>query len=205
MATIQTAKAVMRKKCRHSLSLISDEDKMRQSEIISRKLINLPEFEASQRISIYLSTAEEVRTEPIMKKILASNKTCFIPHYSGTSMKMVALKSLQDYEDLPLTNWNIKQPRDDDVRRDALETGGLDLIVMPGLAFSLAGARLGRGKGYYDSYLKKCFEYGNKPITVALCFHQMLFDNIPVIPGSDMFVNKVIYPDEADLMESRTR
>jgi 5-formyltetrahydrofolate cyclo-ligase len=33
---------------------------------------------------------------------------------------------------------------------------GLDLIIIPGLAFSKSGARCGRGKGYYDTYLQKC-------------------------------------------------
>lgn len=69
----------------------------------------------------------------------------------------------------------------------------------------MAGARLGRGKGYYDAYLKRCYEHGYKPVTVSLCFHQLLFDNIPVIPGSDMFVDKVLYPDAADLIENILR
>ena len=87
------------------------------------QLLSLPEFQASKRISIYLSTPEEVQTDQILKHIVGSKKTCFIPHYCGPSMKMVPLKSLEDYESLPLTKWNIKQPRDDDIRPDALETG----------------------------------------------------------------------------------
>ncbi|CAE1296726.1 MTHFS [Acanthosepion pharaonis] len=203
--TIQTAKAVLRKKCKNTLSLLSDVDKNLQSDILTKKLLSLPEFQASKRISVYLSTPEEVQTDQILKYMMANKKTCFIPHYCGPSMKMVPLQSLEDYESLPLTKWNIKQPRDDDIRSDALETGGLDLIIMPGLAFSMAGARLGRGKGYYDAYLKRCYEHGYKPVTVSLCFHQLLFDNIPVIPGSDMFVDKVLYPDAADLMENILR
>nr|CAD7203571.1 unnamed protein product [Timema douglasi] len=58
--------------------------------------------------------------------------------------------------------------------------GGLDLIVVPGLAFSREGARLGRGKGYYDTYLTKCCQLQNtSPVTVGLAFKQQLLDKIP--------------------------
>ena len=36
---------------------------------------------------------------------------------------MVKLSSMDDYASLPETKWKIKQPADDDVRPDALETG----------------------------------------------------------------------------------
>ena len=47
---------------------------------------------------------------------------------------MLHLRSYQDYMSLPETAWKIKQPPDDDEtgREEALEGGGLDLILMPG-------------------------------------------------------------------------
>ena len=38
-------------------------------------------------------------------------------------MKMVKLESWEDYEKLPENKWKIKQPADDDIRQDALDTG----------------------------------------------------------------------------------
>jgi len=54
-------------------------------------------------------------------------------------------------------------------------------MLVPGLAFSRSGQRLGRGKGYYDSYLQRYRQLpGMRPvITIALAFKQQIFDNIP--------------------------
>lgn len=38
-------------------------------------------------------------------------------------MKMLALHSMEDYNTLPLTKWNIKQPESAVGRENALETG----------------------------------------------------------------------------------
>ena len=50
-------------------------------------------------------------------------------------MEMVLLRDWADYESLPRTKWDIKQPADGEARQEALEdrAGGLDLILMPGL------------------------------------------------------------------------
>ena len=38
-------------------------------------------------------------------------------------MQMLRIQNLEDYNTLPLTKWNIKQPNADEGREDALETG----------------------------------------------------------------------------------
>lgn len=66
---------------------------------------------------------DEVDTFPLLKAAISAGKECFIPHYKGSQMTMVKLSSMEDYERLPVTKWNIKQPADDDIRPDAIETG----------------------------------------------------------------------------------
>lgn len=74
-------------------------------------------------------------------------------------------------------------------------TGGLDLIFLPGLGFDKDGNRLGRGKGYYDTYLKRCVQHQEvKPYTMALAFKEQICPQIPV-DEHDMKVDEVLYED----------
>ena len=73
---------------------------------------------------------------------------------------------------------------------------GLDLILMPGLGFTRTGDRLGRGKGYYDSYLEKCKNVmGKMPHTVALSFYEQICDLIPTSPH-DVPIDVVLFEDK---------
>ncbi|KAK3609115.1 hypothetical protein CHS0354_007794 [Potamilus streckersoni] len=195
---IKLAKAALRKEITTRLANMTDGERERQSDIVTQKLLQLPEFKSSQRVSLYLNMTDEIKTIGILRHLLALNHSCFIPHYSGSDMKMVQLKSWEDYLSLPETNWKIKQPRDTDVRPDALETGGLDLVLVPGLGFTRKGDRLGRGKGYYDSYIRKCEKTGKRPLLIALAFYEQICDTIPVTE-MDRAVDVVLFPEKDEL------
>ena len=113
-------------------------------------------------------------------------------------MDMVRLLDMEDYDSLPRTKWNIKQPDENDEREEALDNdgGGLDLILIPGLAFTRDGDRCGRGKGYYDTYLQKAqTKLGMIPTTVALAFKQQIKDKVPT-DDHDMKIDVVLFSDD---------
>ncbi|ELK38233.1 5-formyltetrahydrofolate cyclo-ligase [Myotis davidii] len=155
------------------------------------------QYQKSQRISIFLSMQDEIETDEIIKDIFRRGKTCFIPRYRFQSnhMDMVRLASPEEIASLPKTSWNIPQPGEDEAREDALSTGGLDLIFMPGLGFDKQGHRLGRGRGYYDTFLRRCEQLQQaRPYTVALAFKEQICDQVPV-DEHDMKVDEVLYED----------
>ena len=114
-------------------------------------------------------------------------------------MDMVRLYDLEDYHQLPVTRWNIKQPPEHDDREEALDTEeGLDLILIPGLAFTREGARCGRGKGYYDTYLAKIRQkQRSPPTTLALAFKEQILEDVPT-DVHDVKIDKVLFTESWD-------
>lgn len=55
---------------------------------------------------------------------------------------------------------------------------GIDLFIVPGVAFTRSGNRLGHGMGYYDKYLTQHAEkYAHKKTTImALALNEQIVD-----------------------------
>ncbi|KAI1889720.1 hypothetical protein AGOR_G00165850 [Albula goreensis] len=195
MAALRAAKQALRKEIKKRVAAIGNQEKLRQSHVVTQKLLRHPRYESCQRVAVFLSMNDEVRTEEIIEDIFKRGKECFIPKYltNSSHMDMLRLVSAKDIESLPLTSWNIRQPGDNEEREEALATGGLDLILMPGLGFDKSGNRLGRGKGFYDSYLERCRKHPKgKPYTIGLAFKEQMCQEVPV-DENDIPIDEVLH------------
>ncbi|KDR19647.1 5-formyltetrahydrofolate cyclo-ligase-like [Zootermopsis nevadensis] len=195
MSVTKEAKLILRKDIKKIIALITPEQKKYQSDLVTERFLARPEYHKSRRISVFISMDDEIQTDKIIQNIFLSGKSCFIPRYADDSraMDMVRLNSIQDLDSLPTTKWSIRQPAESEERENALETGGLDLILVPGLAFTVAGHRLGRGRGYYDTFLAKCrTTQGSAPLTVGLAFSQQMVASVPT-DENDICLDKVLH------------
>lgn len=150
------------------------------AQTIMNSLTSMPEYQAARRVSIYMSMASgEVATGSVVRDALQRGKHVYIPythkplHASPNQpslvMDMVTLHSLEDYAQLQPDIWGIPSPSEESikVRRSCLQelvrrdpsSGtqdiGLDLIVVPGMAFDTNRGRLGHGKGFYDYFFQR--------------------------------------------------
>jgi 5-formyltetrahydrofolate cyclo-ligase len=148
----------------------------------------MPEYKAAGCISVYLSMPSgEINTSGIVRDALAQGKKVFIPYtYNLASpaegqpksiMDMVELRSMSDFDTLKPDKWGIPTPDSDSIASRAncfggngitkgdvgAASNGLDLIVMPGMAFDTGFGRLGHGKGFYDYFLSRCHSASRMP------------------------------------------
>ncbi|WP_296692248.1 5-formyltetrahydrofolate cyclo-ligase [Treponema sp. UBA7567] len=66
-------------------------------------------------------------------------------------------------------------------------------MVVPGLAFSKDGARLGKGKGFYDLYLPRLLKTGCSLFTAGFAYCEQIVENIPV-EKTDFFLDRIFTP-----------
>jgi len=144
----------------------------------------MPEYKAAKRISVYLSMPSgEISTSGVVHDALQQGKRVFIPYTHKLAvpkegqpksiMDTLELHSINDFESLKPDNWGIPTPSADSIssranalggtgitqgeaQEESAEDCGLDLIVMPGMAFDSSFGRLGHGKGFYDYFLYRC-------------------------------------------------
>jgi 5-formyltetrahydrofolate cyclo-ligase len=65
----------------------------------------------------------------------------------------------------------------------------IDLVIVPGLAFTNKGERLGRGKGYYDRFLATV---SSKTRSLGLAYDFQILPSIPTT-ATDVNVDRVIF------------
>jgi 5-formyltetrahydrofolate cyclo-ligase len=89
------------------------------------------------------------------------------------------------FDDLQRGQMNVWEPKP---HCPPVEIAALDLILVPGLAFTRDGLRLGRGGGYYDRLLAhpQCRAH-----RLAMAYDCQIIDHIPVEPH-DQRVHQII-------------
>ena len=89
-------------------------------------------------------------------------------------------------KDLVTGHYGLYQPSKDSYT--PISPAEIDLVVVPGVAFTEHGVRLGRGGGYYDTFLKGL---PRETATVGIAFALQLVAELPQC-GHDAPVTKLI-------------
>lgn len=105
-----------------------------------------PYFQKARNIFIYWSLPDEVPTHEFIEK-WGREKQFILPRIIGDHLELREYHGFNTLEKGP--SFGILQPTGPVFSQ--LED--IDLALVPGLAFSLGGKRLGRGGGYYDRTL----------------------------------------------------
>ena len=141
-------KAELRKKILQEMKALSQEQKQAMDRALTERFLKHPFYQEAKVIATYLSVPHEFQTQGLIKQALKEGKKVLIPKtYPKGRMEFVVYNPQQ----LAKTSFGLLEPQGD---LEVVEPSQIDLIHVPGLAFTTEGYRIGYGGGYYDRYLE---------------------------------------------------
>lgn len=173
---------------RKNISGLNESDSKKACSLLSDSEI----YKKANMILAYMPMPEEVDITPIIKNALILGKYAAVPRIiNGTNdMDFYLLKNAKsgreigkDFENqFDRGIFGIREPKEclkklslSDIRKASYDTGCL--VLVPALAFERSGARLGRGKGFYDKFLSAL--KGSPVISCGVCFNFQILDSVP--------------------------
>ncbi len=141
----------LRQQVRTQRRSLSAQQQKSHSRSAAAQLTRSPLFLRSQRIAFYLSTDGEIDPTPILDRAHSMGKECFLPVLHKGAKKALWFCAYRPGDKLIPNHFGINEP--DHHKHPPVKPWGLDLILMPLVAFDADCNRLGMGGGYYDRTL----------------------------------------------------
>ena len=142
------SKQELRREIRRRKAACTPEQLEHLSAEVARRMLSNPRWQQAQTLLLYHSLPDEVATSTLIQSALEQGKRVLLPVVVGDDLE---LREYCGEACLAEGAFHILEPQG-----EAFEDyAAIDLAVIPGVAFSPEGARLGRGRGYYDRLLPR--------------------------------------------------
>lgn len=165
------------------LQTISKPQYEHMSYQIALQLYKNASFTSASHIGITISKFPEVDTYQIIRACWQLGKQVSVPKCIPETRQML-FRKLEQFNQLESVYSNLFEPIME--KTEQTDPEDIDLLLVPGLAFSKNGYRLGFGGGYYDRFLQS---YDGE--TISLAFSMQLQEEIP-LQKHDIAVQKII-------------
>lgn len=163
-------KAKIRQELIEKLCSMSADERSLKSSALSQNLLLLLESLCSETslLTKKLAGFAPMRTEPLWFKSFVGKHEMQL--YLPTILNETQMEFRKnDWSDLKQEKVNWKSHSANRSESD------FDVVLVPGLAFTKEGKRLGRGKGYYDRFLEK-----DRGIKIGIAFEEQILTDLPV-------------------------
>lgn len=141
------------------------DDHLMRSVQLWAKVAELDEYVRATSVMAFVGFNGEPDTDPLFARLSVEGKRLLLPRVEASGI--VAVDG-----DAPMvvSTFGVSEPTG-----PAVDVGEIDFVIVPGLAFTSAGDRLGYGQGYYDRFLPTV-----PAPSVGVCFADQLVDEMPL-------------------------
>lgn len=178
------AKQVIRAGVRRRLGRLTASDRAEATAKVRSRLVQVDQFREAESVGLYSAIDWEIDLVPLLEAGGASGKSYALPRWCAES-EQYQFVVVESSSQLERGRYGILEPDENCL---PIDQGSLDFVVIPGLAFSRNGARLGRGRGFYDRLLENCQAH-----LCGVCYEFQVFDELPQDPW-DRAMNRLVTP-----------
>lgn len=143
------------------------------SLLAQNNLIESSIWRKAKRIGLYASTPEEISTDMLIEKTIATRGAVWLPRISDGRAGQMYFTSCRTAADLQPGRFGIREPSVQDAGECPIFYP--DLLLIPGLAFDMSGNRLGYGGGFYDRLLPHYPDC----LLVGFCYYFQIVESLP--------------------------
>ena len=173
---VVASKAELRRRMRLVRDIV--EDRVLRSVSLWAAVAATEAYEGASTVMAFVAVDGEPDTDSLFARLTRDGKTLVLPALVDDVIvpKLVGAG-------LVAGPFGVPTPQG-----EAVPFRALDLVIVPGLAFTGAGDRLGRGGGHYDRFLASLPEACP---TIGVCFTEQLVDDLP-LESHDRPVGEVV-------------
>ena len=156
-------------------ALSSEQRKHKSADVVGQLSEIIAQREPSV-VALFAPMADEVQIGELIEQ-LASGGRCKVVLPRVLSLGASAEMEFYPYKagEMASGAFGILEPQG----VEPCNVADIDLMIVPGVAFTRRGVRLGRGKGYYDRYIARD---GFRAECIGACYDFQLFDELPAEP-----------------------
>ena len=158
-------KAAIRKRMRMVRDLI--DDRVMRSVDLWAKVAALPGYQRAGSVMAFNGFKGEPDTDPLFARVAADGKRLLLPRVHDGCIEVCDADG-----PMVASRIGVHEPQGPALAYDLVE-----FVIVPGLAFTADGRRLGYGGGFYDRFLPQV-----QVPNVGVCFAEQLLDDLPCEP-----------------------
>ncbi len=194
-------KVELRKTIRDRRRSLSPEQQASAAQELLARLQTVPAFLAATKIALYLVNDGEIDPIEVMQWCWTHSKQAYVPIVVKEGKNILLFAPVNEQTKYVENRFGIREPLIEP--EQTITAQGLDLVLMPLVAFDQKGNRLGMGGGFYDTtfaFLKKISTKNRaieRPQLIGIAHEIQKVDDIVVeqwdIPLTTVVTNKCVY------------
>jgi len=176
-SALRKHKQALRKDILSQRAALDHAERFRLSQAITASLLSLPEFGCARCVLAYLSFGSEFDTNEFVRALQSRGCALVLPRINLARRKL-SLHRVDDPERETVPGvWGIREP--DPQRCPQAVLSEIDAVLVPGVAFTPGGGRLGYGGGFYDALIR---DWRSHAPLIAPAFELQVVRELPLGP-----------------------